>query len=83
MDFLKKHSEAISRAFSQCVEIFLTNYGCTPENAHEFSMEVSTGGWVAHILRNGKRIGHIETYSRTDETGIRFTTVATPIKKKK
>lgn len=83
MDFIRKYSEALSSMFYECAETFLRNYGCTPDNAHEFSMEYPTSGWVAYILHRGKRIGHIETFSNVNETGVSFKIVAKPIKKKK
>jgi hypothetical protein len=81
MDFIREYSDALNSIFYQCAETFLRNYGCTPENAHEFSLEIPTHGWAAHILHNGKRIGHVETFSNVSETGVSFKTIAKPIRK--
>lgn len=77
-NFIQEMSDAFNKAFYLCAETFLRNYGCLPDNAHEFSMEHSVGGWTAYILRNGKRIGRIEVFTTFNETGISFRTVAEP-----
>jgi hypothetical protein len=77
MNFIRKYSEALNAVFYSCAETFLRNYGCTPDNAHEFSMEYSTESMsTAFILHNSKRVGRIEIFSSVNETGIVFTTVA-------